>query len=872
MNLMKKHYQLLLFSFLVYFFTLFTSNVKAQCPGGYTRATLDWDNRDFLVSTGNYSPFVSAARAATQRFIIGTNGVEINYSGSITNNGEGSTHTADAGQDLFFSAVPSSGNTASIVLTFDGEVVDLRFSIYDIDRRQRISVNGKNASNIDVSTTLVKRNSATVLSLSPVSGIGFNPVATATNTSVGNGSHDGTIDVVITGPVKTVNISISNTGSVSSDELFLSSVAACVTSTFPNGYRNISRPFTGMPSYILTVMDNNFMLVDPATGRAKSLFTDPAHTNMNGLGYDPHKRILYYCHSLTSSPASTTAIYKYDVATETISTFVSDVRNPPLNIPLYEPGVTSGSASFYNGSLYFGIESSNSDRNSGRENTVWKIDFAADSITPIRASQVYAADVDNSGTLIHDWADIGVTNNGMLYDFNGSASTPAYNHYNMMTGAVVNSFVVTTPASPLELHPRQLAIDWQEQVYNQGGNFNGSSGFIVPYNYSGGINAAQLFPVTLYPGGSTPSGSWGDCSEAFRPTCDFGDAPATYDPNPLSPAVHERDTALKLGVTWDREWLKRGVTGIEDIDDGLAYVPIYAKMTGQYLAQVRVWNNTGANATLCAWFDSNGNGVFDVGEGIAPITISSMPTMQLRYLHWTGITPILVNGTYTYLRIRITSSANGMTAANPTGYFENGETEDYRVLVDDFPLSANLLAFNAKLVNKGNVKLTWTTTSEKNFSGFSIQRSADNINWITIGMENAKGVDSTAVNNYLYNDMQPLNGKSFYRLELINNDTYKKYSETRTITIDKFINSISIMPNPATDKISVFIKATEQIIGDLAITDMAGRVVLKQKRLLTAGENRIDIDLSGKLNSGLYVVTMQINGEAFNQKIIISNQ
>lgn len=107
----------------------------------------------------------------------------------------------------------------------------------------------------------------------------------------------------------------------------------------------------------------------------------------------------------------------------------------------------------------------------------------------------------------------------------------------------------------------------------------------MPYNYNGTVNAAQNYTVTL--NGVPPSGSWGDCSEAFRPLCDFGDAPASYDPDPWSPAVHERDTALRIGPTFDREWnkissLPADADGADE--DGLAFVPILSPITGSYLA------------------------------------------------------------------------------------------------------------------------------------------------------------------------------------------------------------------------------------------------------------------------------------------------
>lgn len=163
--------------------------------------------------------------------------------------------------------------------------------------------------------------------------------------------------------------------------------------------------------------------------------------------------------------------------------------------------------------------------------------------------EVIAASVEQN-TLIHDWSDVGVTNNAMMYDFDGAASDPEWYHFNLMTGQRTQF----TPTGTGINHPRQLAIDWAENVYNQGNilSTTPSNGFIVPYNYNGTVNAAQNYTVTL--NGVPPSGSWGDCSEAFRPLCDFGDAPASYDPDPWSPAVHERDTALK-----DRSYIRQGM-------------------------------------------------------------------------------------------------------------------------------------------------------------------------------------------------------------------------------------------------------------------------------------------------------------------------
>ncbi|HEV7781714.1 MAG TPA: hypothetical protein VGO58_10645, partial [Chitinophagaceae bacterium] len=590
---------------------LFTPHmVIAQCGAGYTQSQINWDFLDYLVSSGSYNGFVTNTMASTQHFMMGTSRVTIAASTSaFLLAGENAIHTGDlagyTGQDVQYT--PGINND-SVVITFDQEVTNARFALYDIDNTASFRVSARNTAGTALNPAITLQP-GTILTLGGVPAAVT--VGTSSATNLVSNSNQGSAIITVAGPVKVIKFVVLNRGG--DPAFWMSDINGCVSGSFPNNWRNISRPFTGMPPYILTVEDNNFLMLNPLNGKAKPLFTDPGWTNVNGMAYDPVHRLLYYTFSLMPNSQTNKTIWKYDVDAETIGTLVADVT-ASLGIPTYDQGVESGSASFYNGYYYFGVESSNNARTSGRENTVWRIEFNA-AQNPTRATQVYAVRSDSSiggtPTLIHDWSDVGVTNNAMMYDFDGAASDPQWYHFNLMTGQRTGFIPTGTGIN----HPRQLAIDWAENVYNQGNIAANppSPGFIVPYNYNGTVNAAQNYTVTL--NGVPPSGSWGDCSEAFRPLCDFGDAPASYDPDPWSPAVHERDTALRIGPTFDREWnkissLPANADGADE--DGLAFVPLFSP--GSYLAQVRVYNNTGGNATLIAWLDFNGNGSFDPGE------------------------------------------------------------------------------------------------------------------------------------------------------------------------------------------------------------------------------------------------------------------
>lgn len=837
--------------FLTYIFFGVTKFANAQCISGYTSATTNWDNLTYYNTSGSYSGWVTGSMATTQRFTLGVNAFSISYSGSIVNNRESTTHTADAGADLDYDAVPNSGNTATITIVFDNPVANLSFSIYDIDRRQIVAVNGKDNLGVDIVTTLTRRTVTSILTLTPLTGIGINPSASAPNTGVGNANNNGTIDVSMVQLVKTVTISISNSGYVSSPALFISKISACVSDNFPTNYHNISRPFTGMPGYVLSVVNNNVYVTNTSNGVSKLLFTDPGHTNINSMAYDPYNRFIYYTFSLTGSPSTDRAIRKYDVNSGNISTLISDVRT--LGIPLFDYGVESGSASFFNGSLFLGIEGYNPGFNAGRKSTVWRIDFNGSNI-PYRASQVYGSLADNgSGNIRHDWSDIGIVDS-LIYDFDGAAGNTDFFIYNMNTGNVTNY----TPASGVT--PRQVAIGWDERIYNVDGN-------IVQYNGTNGTTGSTyaITSTPAIPGG----GSWGDAAEAFRPFLDFGDAPATYDPGGGDPAVHDTSTTvLRIGSSVSDEWLKRGVSASNDTyDDGISFVPILSPGTGSYLAQVSVFNNTGSNATLIAWLDYNDNGVFDASEGISQ-TVSSSASAQNLWLYWSGFSTPLANGSYTYLRVRITSSSNGMTTSNPTGYFPDGEVEDYRITVDNFPLAVNLLSFNAKIVGKNKVQTNWIMLDEEGVVGYEIERSSDNSNWNSISILSRK--NGNTGNEYEYFDLNPYAGQSYYRLKILKGDGSVKYSEIKSIFIQKQFNEINIFPNPASDHITISVFASQKTNATLKISDVSGRLLKQIPLQLNKGENSQRIELGKNFSSGMYLISISTNEEKNSRFIMIN--
>ncbi|MFM9909784.1 MAG: GEVED domain-containing protein, partial [Chitinophagaceae bacterium] len=759
---------------------------------------------------------------------------------------------------------PTVGFVA-ITITFETEVTNANFTLYDIDQNAIFGLSATNAASVPQNIGVLTQ-AGTILA---VGGTITNPTITAGGGNLGNNSNKGSATISVAGPVKTIIIAIANPGT---DPVFwLSDINGCVTGSFPNAYYNVSQPFSGgmaggQPAYFLNVVDDSVYMTNPADGKSKFLFTDAASAGkINSVGYDPYNHIMYFVYSLTGAATTNKTLRKYDFTTGLYTTITTDMVTL-LNIPTFDQGVESGAAAFYNGSLYFGVEASNPSRNSGREHIIWKIDFNS-SGNAYRSTQVYATPSDAGGALAHDWSDF-VISKGILYDFDGAAASVNIDHFDLMTGARTN-YVPT-------FSPRQATVIWNEQVYEVGSNsallYDG--GHVQPYNYNGTVNGAQNFQVVQVPA-TVLKGSWGDAGEAFRPKGDFGDAPASYDPIAQAPAVHENDALLRLGATIDDEWIltsSLGATADGGDEDGIGAAPaLNYDATLTYSINVSVFNNTGAAATMIGWLDYNFNNVFDAGEGVS-VSVPSAVGPQMRTITWTNIYVPLTIKTRTYLRIRLTRGANAMTTANMNGWYPDGEVEDYPVLMGS-ALPKDVLTIGAEVTENSTVTIKWSALSESPISNFEIMRSSDNQAWEKIATVNASG---TVLNNKIYNytDIDPVKGNSYYRIKVnyaTTNNAYR-YTEIRSVRLDTKKSAVRVQPNPVTSIASLQLSSPKSTIAKIDIVDGAGKVVLHLDQQVTAGSNTIILYRVSTLPKGVYTVRAQVDTELLITQFVKSQQ
>ncbi len=175
-------------------------------------------------------------------------------------------------------------------------------------------------------------------------------------------------------------------------------------------------------------------------------------------------------------------------------------------------------------------------------------------------------------------------------------------------------------------------------------------------------------------------------------------------------------------------------------------------------------------------------------------------------------------------------------------------------------LPVELLPFKGKNVNNEYNELSWQTATEINSDFFEIQKSADGMNFNTIGRVDAAG-NSTQVLTYTFRDEAPFIGKNYYRLRMVDLDETYAYSNLILITV-RPIDDIAVYPVPARDVLSLVHYADNIGSINIHIVDMIGKSLLMQKENTTQGFNAFQLNIS-QLPAGEYFIHFNINNKIF---------
>lgn len=183
----------------------------------------------------------------------------------------------------------------------------------------------------------------------------------------------------------------------------------------------------------------------------------------------------------------------------------------------------------------------------------------------------------------------------------------------------------------------------------------------------------------------------------------------------------------------------------------------------------------------------------------------------------------------------------------------------------NFTLPLTLVEFTGKMQNN-TANLQWHTANEINTKQFLVQTSNNGRAFNTIG--SVKAQSSPGQHSYYFKDAKLSAGKSFYRLQMIDNDGRVSYSNIITIKTNNKNPSLSVYPNPAKNNASLLFNATLQSKYAIKITDASGKVMRNISGIAVTGENKISLDLNN-FSTGTYYVILHYNeSDACSLKLI----
>ena len=186
------------------------------------------------------------------------------------------------------------------------------------------------------------------------------------------------------------------------------------------------------------------------------------------------------------------------------------------------------------------------------------------------------------------------------------------------------------------------------------------------------------------------------------------------------------------------------------------------------------------------------------------------------------------------------------------------------------PLPIELASFKAK-ANNESVLVDWKTASELNNDYFTVERSQDGRVFTPIERIPGAG-NTTETKSYQYEDKNPLDGTSYYRLRQTDYDGTTKSFEPVSVKFESTIEQLEIRsfgPNPFSDGITLEVYSPTS--GDLTIEiySLSGNLVHTGSMSAWSGVNTLRISSLDNLTPGMYILVIRKENEKSNQIRII---
>ena len=211
---------------------------------------------------------------------------------------------------------------------------------------------------------------------------------------------------------------------------------------------------------------------------------------------------------------------------------------------------------------------------------------------------------------------------------------------------------------------------------------------------------------------------------------------------------------------------------------------------------------------------------------------------------------------------------------------EAGETAEMNMMPvgnpfsgSSYALQTRLLYFKARL-SGDIVSLEWETSGEVSGVSFSVERSQNGKNFVSLAEKPGAGNNSLNV-FYSTTDENPVIGLNYYRLKYTDAEGKCSYSAIETFKNEKNderklpeILVKSIYPNPFANEFRISFTMEFKAEVDFVLLDANGRELVDELIQAKSGLNNYTFRSNGSLKRGVYFVNLVCGEQKIVQKVI----
>jgi len=220
---------------------------------------------------------------------------------------------------------------------------------------------------------------------------------------------------------------------------------------------------------------------------------------------------------------------------------------------------------------------------------------------------------------------------------------------------------------------------------------------------------------------------------------------------------------------------------------------------------------------------------------------------------------------YTAIVAADSISINPIYAADSTHVNNAGHAVLAQVVINKSilpaaPLALTLTDFSA-VAQQGSVLISWTDQLEEPNTVFGIQRSADGSVFPTIADVNGQGGARSASMNYTWTDEAPLNGRSYYRLKIIQGSATTYSGIVTMVRVAKNLSIVTVYQAGRAGLFTADINTGKNQTALIRIVNAAGSIVWQQSHALVTPTTRLTLDLTRFAKGAYFLQVTAADGE-----------